>query len=1328
MKKNILLLFFLVIGSWGFSHGNNCSFGLEVTSTQAFAGGIVDVEITTRQFNDILGMQYTHQWNPSELQFVDIIYNPAAGMNINDANFGLSEESTAGGQLTFVFVDPQVQGITVPDNTTLYTLRFVYLQSTEALIQINESLTQIEFADASSLLTNTGIGNYYLITGSVTPLNGDLLSYPSLNSSCLVSSSCEQGIGGQINIDAEGDDLLINWTGPNGFAETSPEIEGLAVGQYSLELTQENEQSIYVDFYLNTTNGLNLSFVVDHDQCGLPGDGAITATVSGGSGNYTYAWSNGESTSGLSNLSGGDYSLTVTDNDTDCSISRITEVETIVSLWVVDQSTPASCATSNDGSVDISVDGPADYAPFTYEWSNGATTEDLDQVASGFYTVTITTANNCSSFYAVFVEIDEPIFDITITAANCQNELDGSIELDIDETSFSVLWSTGATSSSISGLLPGIYGVSLTDLSNSCVYQYEYTVENLAELPVFYDVICNGDNAEIQLLSWVDIDAPYTIDWSTGEQTTLNFPGNTSIIVPQNGVYAVTITGASGCAHFIEDIVVDCNHDNLINLSLSPVLSSADAGETVCLDVRAEGFVDQQALQFTIEWDESLLSFTELNNINLPEFNNANYAIPLVDDGFLTVVWSDSGAGSGVSLSPSIALFTVCFEVVSGQEVATVVSFENFPTPIEFVNNDQIVETVITQDANITLNGGDVVFEDELNLSIGQVETTQGNTVCVPVKSSSFHGLGGLQFSIEWDAEALLFNSVQNVNLSDANFNTIAEGQLDGVFRFLWYPLSGEGVYISDNTTLLEICFTAQGGQGVYPVSFIEEIIPAIAATEIAEQVELNLTNGSVTIGEQTGNGIFEMSIATAAVDIGESVCLPVYADQLNGVLGMQFSINWDNELIDFNEVIILSDLLGLTTSSFGFPEEGVLTFLWNSPISVSASIPLGEALFELCFTANQQEGIAGINFSNTPTAIEFIDENIDVASFIPTNGQLTISSGGLIWPGDTDTNTEVNHFDLLNIGLAYGIQGPARNNASTNWLAQYTQPWEQSTPLSNIDYRFVDADGNGEINENDVQVIIQNWDETTEEYTSSNGTSRELASEMVPIYVQAATVEAGASVSLPIILGTDIDIAEDVYGIAFSIYYDPELVRPESPQINFEGWLGAESDDLLSVYRDYHGFGRIDVAMVRKDGQNITGHGQIGSFSIIMEDVILRGLIDIELPISIENVRLINAEEEEILTSPIETIVVIQNITATNEPFELKGLQVSPNPTKASFSVLQPNIAIRNITVFNAKGQLQQTLKTDTEVYNIEHLAAGVYWLKFQTDKGLAIRKLIKL
>ena len=127
--------------------------------------------------------------------------------------------------------------------------------------------------------------------------------------------------------------------------------------------------------------------------CNAENDGSAIANATGGSGNYTYAWDNGETTQTASALDAGTHMVTVTDGNSCSGSANITITEpTALSVSVV--VTDASCGNA-DGDVTANAsDGTGNY---TYVWDNGGTTQTISNLSANTYTVTVTDDNNCSA-------------------------------------------------------------------------------------------------------------------------------------------------------------------------------------------------------------------------------------------------------------------------------------------------------------------------------------------------------------------------------------------------------------------------------------------------------------------------------------------------------------------------------------------------------------------------------------------------------------------------------------------------------------------------------------------------------------------------------------------------------------------------------------------------------------------------------------------------------------------------------------------------------------------------------------------------------------------
>lgn len=202
----------------------------------------------------------------------------------------------------------------------------------------------------------------------------------------------------------------------------------------------------------------------------LNGSCSGTASVSptGGTAPYFYLWSTGETTSSISGLCAGTYSVTIWDNTaTDSVIANFTILNLCVGFTAysnaVFTSNPASC----DGSASLSpVNGTA---PYTYLWSNGQTTASIDNLCVGTYTVFCEDANGCGATFTVFIY--DSIGTVTNFSANLSstddltNNCSGSASVSPTGgiAPYTIAWSNGVTGSSVSNLCAGIYSVTVWD-------------------------------------------------------------------------------------------------------------------------------------------------------------------------------------------------------------------------------------------------------------------------------------------------------------------------------------------------------------------------------------------------------------------------------------------------------------------------------------------------------------------------------------------------------------------------------------------------------------------------------------------------------------------------------------------------------------------------------------------------------------------------------------------------------------------------------------------------------------------------------------------------
>jgi hypothetical protein len=183
---------------------------------------------------------------------------------------------------------------------------------------------------------------------------------------------------------------------------------------------------------------------------------------------------------------------------------------------------------------------------YTYNWSNGSTSQNLTNVPSGTYSLTFTDVSNGCSYQESFnvIGLSEPtIIEHVTNLCNAGNQ-NGAINLMLFNTTappYTYQWSTGATTSSLNNLGQGTYNLTITD-GNNCTHERSFYVA--VKTPAIWGGYalpsCPLRTDGAITPNFVGGTAPYTFQWSNGK-TTQNI-NNLSV-----GSYKLTITDANGC-------------------------------------------------------------------------------------------------------------------------------------------------------------------------------------------------------------------------------------------------------------------------------------------------------------------------------------------------------------------------------------------------------------------------------------------------------------------------------------------------------------------------------------------------------------------------------------------------------------------------------------------------------------------------------------------------------------------------------------------------------------------------------------------------------------
>jgi hypothetical protein len=330
------------------------------------------------------------------------------------------------------------------------------------------------------------------------------------------------------------------------------------------------------------------------------------------------------------------------------------------------------------------------------------------------------------------------------------------------------------------------------------------------------------------------------------------------------------------------------------------------------------------------------------------------------------------------------------------------------------------------------------------------------------------------------------------------------------------------------------------------------------------------------------------------------------------------------------------------------------------------------------------------------------------------------------VWPGDTDTNGVVNNFDLLPIGLAYDSVGPPRPNASLSWEGQPSPDWVQQT-VDGTNYKHIDTDGDGIIADSDTLAITLNWG-LEHDFASENEEERLLGS--APFYIQPDTLIEGQTIYLPVILGEMDAPANGVYGLAFSLLYDADMIKDGTALFTMDTtWIGTPGDDALFIQRNFDAAGRLDVGITRINGIDMDGEGQIGSLIVTLEDDILSRNIVAALDVTFEvaNVRIISSDEEVVpVATPVTNAPVFSTVSNDRSQNWKKSIHLFPNPASSAFQIRAKGIMVQQVSLFNTTGKLCQSWGQNMDSYPLNSLASGLYYVQIKTDKGTSWQRLV--
>lgn len=817
-------------------------------------------------------------------------------------------------------------------------------------------------------------------------------------SSQVTNPTCGNPNGGSINVTINGGQspFTFEWT-PNTQTLTEDAFN-LPAGTYTVKITGAAQCTASVVSVIQPAVNPTLSLSKTDATCGNQ-DGSVNLTVSGGSGNYVFEWSNGQTTEDISNLTAGKYKVTVKDAiDNDCvatdSITIIFGNKPILSLNV----TPSACAISN-GKIDLTITNGSGNYEFSWTGPSGfsSTSEDLSDLAIGKYLVKVTDpGTTCEATDSAIVNFENaPQLSAVVVNTTC-GLLNGLIDVTITGgENPTVSWSPGnETTQDLVNLSSGEYSITVKD-DNNCevrdTFQIGASLIPTSDLS-FTQPTCGNDTARINL-TLTNMNTPVIYSWRKNDVV---FASTEDVSNLGPGTFRVTATDVNGC--LVRDTAV-LAYQNLPGLNTEITNTTCGLSEgAVNLEING-GTPD-----YNFSWtgpDEFTSAEKNISNLkagcynvkvtdaggcevsaqacveseNAPEIafetvqpacNQNNGSLTAVITGGATpytLTWAHTTDDSSTQSALSAGNYTLSISDANGCEVTKSVTLTNTGNPSLTGNQVNTTCGNAIGSIDIQISGGvapytynwtpgDLSTEDIANLSAG--------TYNVKVTDSRGCEATGSFIIENSDAPQLLFTQVNTTcGKSDGNIDVTVSPT--GDYNFLW---SGQGVAANaeDQTGLAagtyKVIVTADGSQcsDSLEISIINS--NTFTLTGEVTNTTCGLSNGSIALSITGGEAPFSFiwsctdAVTEDVTELAAGECEVTVRDNAGCEVSESFTIQ---NIAGPEASATITD--GTCGSCNGAIEVNVTSgtapfnFLWNDQASAEDRTALCDGNYELTIT-----------------------------------------------------------------------------------------------------------------------------------------------------------------------------------------------------------------------------------------------------------------------------------------------------------------------------------------------------------------------------------------